>query len=70
MYYEEKIINGILHYRGNPFDAWTPKTLEGLTEILQREREESKALRIKLIKAEEALAAIQSLGRALECLKT
>lgn len=25
MYYEEKMIDGVLYYRTNPRDAWTPK---------------------------------------------
>jgi len=33
MYYEEKVINGILHYRGNPDDEFTPYTIERLTQM-------------------------------------
>lgn len=42
MYYEEKIINGILHYRTNPFDKWTSKTAEQLTTMLEELREKIK----------------------------
>lgn len=32
MYYEEKIINGRLHWRGTPTDEWTPYTTEEISE--------------------------------------
>ena len=34
MYHEEKVINGILHYRGTPRSDWTAYTLEELTARL------------------------------------
>jgi hypothetical protein len=34
MYYEEKAINGVLHWRGTPEGQWIAKTAEQLTEML------------------------------------
>lgn len=31
MYYEEKIINGVMHWRGSPDDEFTPYTIEELS---------------------------------------
>jgi len=39
MYYAEKIIGGVLHWRGTPTGEWIPKTLEGLTKMLLESRE-------------------------------
>lgn len=66
MYYEERIINGILHYRGNPFDKWTPKTLEQLTEALERLRSENGVLKMKVIKHETCMRAIEMLKEAFK----
>lgn len=35
MYYEEKVINGVLSWRGLPDDCWTPFTDEQLTDMLR-----------------------------------
>lgn len=35
MYYEEKVINGVLHWRGHPDDNWTPCTPQELTAKLE-----------------------------------
>lgn len=32
MYYEEKLINGVMHWRGNPNDEFQPYTLEQLSQ--------------------------------------
>jgi len=34
MFYEEKVINGVLCSRGTPTGEWTPKTPEQLTQLL------------------------------------
>lgn len=34
MYYEEEVIDNILHWRGTPDGEWIPKTLEELTNEL------------------------------------
>ena len=38
--YEEKVINGILHYRKSETDAWTPMNAKELTDLLILAREE------------------------------
>lgn len=32
MYYEEKVVNGVLCYRSGPRDEWTPFTAQQLTD--------------------------------------
>jgi hypothetical protein len=43
MYYEEKIINGILHWRGHPEGEFKPYSIEALSqmvvELQKKERE-------------------------------
>lgn len=39
MYYEEKVIDGILHRRGTPDGDFEPFSLQQLTSILLNERE-------------------------------
>lgn len=34
MFYEEKLIDGVIHYRVNPNGTWTPLTLEDLSSRL------------------------------------
>jgi hypothetical protein len=41
MYYEEKVINGILHCRTNPTGEFKPKSLESLTIEILRLREKT-----------------------------
>jgi hypothetical protein len=38
MYYAEKVINGLLHYRYTPDGEWLPMTAEQLTALLLEER--------------------------------
>ena len=38
MYYEEKVIEGVLHWRGSPDGEWTPISAEQLTTYLVKER--------------------------------
>jgi hypothetical protein len=43
MYYDTRIINGILHYRLSPLEKWTPFSQEELTALylmLKRELNE------------------------------
>ena len=40
MYYEEKIINGILHYKTHPNGEFLPYTLEGFTGKIEMLKEE------------------------------
>lgn len=50
MYYEERVIDGILHSRGSPDAAFEPMGQRQLTALILREREEHKAkvLRMEL----------------------
>ena len=41
MYYEEAIINGVLHWRGTPDGELVAKTAEQLTEALMAARREA-----------------------------
>lgn len=34
MYYEEKIVNGVLHWRGSPNGEWTAMSAERLTALV------------------------------------
>ena len=44
MYYDEKIINGVLHWRGTPNGEWIAKTPEQLTERLMEVAKQLEAL--------------------------
>lgn len=43
MYYEERVIDGILHSRSLPYAAFEPLGQRQLTALILREREEHKA---------------------------
>lgn len=38
MYYEESLINGVLHWRSTPKGDWVEKTKQQLTEMLLEAR--------------------------------
>ena len=44
MYYEEKIINGILCYRCSPVGGWTEFSIESLSKRAYNDRQKLKAL--------------------------
>jgi hypothetical protein len=44
MFHEEKVINGVLCWRGTPNGEWIPFTMEQLTRKLIEEKEISKTL--------------------------
>ena len=48
MYYEEEVINGILHYKCNPRDDFTLFSIERLTEMYLEAKEVEKQLLDKL----------------------
>lgn len=48
MYYEEKVINGVLCYRHSPDDAWTEYGKEQLTEMIQNSRNECNLMKEKV----------------------
>ena len=43
MYYEEKMINGVMHWRGSPDGEFTPFTIEEISERYEKEKENSAA---------------------------
>lgn len=71
MYYEEAVIDGVLHYRTTPDGKWTPKTAAQLTELLIESRRKTlwmfdatNALRdFAATVAENALLAERAAGR-------
>jgi hypothetical protein len=44
VFYEETVLNGILHWRGTPTGEWLPMNAEILTSMLLESREHSKNL--------------------------
>lgn len=56
MYYEEKIIDGILCYRCKPNGDWTKFTIETLSERAYNDRQKLKALTLRV---QELSAAIE-----------
>ena len=48
MYYEEKVINGMLHYRSNPDGPWIQMSPERLTTMLNEARAEWQKARSKI----------------------
>lgn len=46
MYRDEKVIDGVLHWRGTPRGEWRPYSAARLTEILLRERAASIKLQL------------------------
>ena len=44
MYYEEKLIDGILCYRCSPVGGWTEFSIESLSERAYNDRQKLKAL--------------------------
>lgn len=48
MYYEEMVIDGVLHWRDSPDGKWTPKTAAQLTEMLLEARRNSPATSLAL----------------------
>ena len=48
MYYEEKIIDGILCYRCSPVGGWTEFSIESLSERAYNDRQKLKALTLRV----------------------
>jgi hypothetical protein len=44
VFYEETVLNGILHWRGTPTGEWLPMNAETLTSMLLESREHFKNL--------------------------
>ena len=62
MYYEEKIINGMLHYRSNPNGPWVQMSPERLTEMLVEARKERMVFQEKLEGLSEAVSEFLELS--------
>lgn len=60
MYHEEKVIDGVLCWRGTPDGEWTQYTLQALTSALRSERSRSKDLEASALKACDQLAAVRN----------
>lgn len=54
MYYEEEVINGILHYRTTPEGEWTEHSKKGLTDLIVRLRDEHTRMSVELVKLTNA----------------
>jgi len=55
MYYEEKIIKGIMHYRTNPEKEWIPYTIEQISKRYEDMKENYSKAYKRIINAQEAL---------------
>ena len=55
MYYEEKVINGILYYRTTPTSPWIQVSPKRLTEMLLETRKERMVLQEKVENLSEAV---------------
>lgn len=49
MYHDEKLTNGILHWRGTPTGEWMPFTLKQLSERVMKAESERDVARATLI---------------------
>lgn len=56
MYYEEKLIDGVLCYRCTPKGDWTKFSIESLSERAYNDRQKLKALTLRV---QELSAAIE-----------
>lgn len=60
MYHEEKVIDGVLCWRGTPDGKWTQYTAEALTIALTAERARAKDLEDGLYKHMQKVAAAKN----------
>ena len=60
MYHEEKVINGVLCWRGTPDGEWAQYTLEAMTVALTSERARAKELEGGLYKHMRIVAAAKN----------
>lgn len=60
MYHEEKVIDGVLCWRGTPDGEWVQYSLESLTIALTSERSRSKDLEALAIKASDRLEKVRA----------
>lgn len=64
MFYEEKLINGFLHFRNAPRGDWIPKSLKSVTDELISLRRENQSLKEAL----DAEAKDQAMEGCAGCL--
>jgi hypothetical protein len=60
MYYEEKIIDGILHYRTSPKAEFKPYTLESLTYKISNYKDEIKKYKESLKEIESPISFMRN----------
>lgn len=53
MYYEEKMIDGVMHYRGNPEHEFKPHDLKSLSARYEHLRNTNHELQVRLAKEGE-----------------
>ncbi len=63
MFYEEKIINGVLHFRNRPSAQFQPFTLEGLTIALKAEQKMREHYEEELEEARKTIKEIKQIIR-------
>jgi len=51
MYYEEKIINGVLSFRHGPNDDWTAFTLEEMAKKWEQQKQDFKVKQQAVVRA-------------------
>jgi len=61
MYYAEKMINGILHYKTTPYGDWKPKSIESLSNRVVKAEKKVQELKRKLQEWENISA--EDIGR-------
>jgi hypothetical protein len=59
MYHEEKVINGVLCWRGTPDGEWQQYTAEALTVALTAERGRAKDLEALALKASSMIENVR-----------
>jgi hypothetical protein len=60
MYHEEKVINGVLCWRGTPDGEWKQYTAEALTIALTAERSRAKDLEALALKASSRIENVRA----------
>ncbi len=65
MYYEEKVINGVLYSRDDPDGNWVPCTPAYLTLLYKKEQEKSVNLEEKVLTLESRMSAIAVMATPL-----
>ena len=66
MYYEECVIDGVLHWRGTPTGTWRPCTPERLSFLLTEARTELQSEKARADAADSRIAALEAGMRAVE----